>query len=66
MEDNLTSIKDMTIEDLEYLIEEKLLELLGDPDAGLELSEEFKAKLEERLKKAQKRLSHEEVLKRFV
>jgi hypothetical protein len=56
----------MTIEDLEYLIEEKLLELLGDPDAGLELSEEFKAKLEERLKKAQKRLSHEEVLKRFV
>lgn len=66
MEDNLASIKDMTIEDLEYLIEEKLLELLGDPDSGLELKEEFRTKLEERLKKAQKRVSHKEVLKRFV
>ncbi len=28
-------VKDLTIEDLEYLIEQKVLEILGDPDFGL-------------------------------
>lgn len=37
-------------EDLELLIERKVLEILGDPDAGLELRAEFKRRLEQRLK----------------
>ena len=37
-------------EDLELLIERKILEILGDPDAGLELKTEFKRRLEQRLK----------------
>lgn len=47
----MDKIKDMTIEDLEQLIEHKLLEILGDPDSGLQLNKEFKIKLEQRLKK---------------
>jgi hypothetical protein len=58
-------IKDMTIEDLELLIEHKLMEILGDPDSGLQLNKEFKAKLEQRLKKPSERIPHQEVLKRF-
>ena len=50
-------------EDLENLIETKILEILGDPDAGLELREEFKAKLCERQGRASRSVSHEEVLK---
>jgi hypothetical protein len=61
----MAKIKDMTIEDLEQLIENKLLEMLGDSDSGLQLKEEFKTKLEQRLKKPAKRISHQEVLKRF-
>lgn len=57
-------IKDMSVNDLEQLIEHKLLEILGDPDSGLQLKKEFKRKLEQRLKKPSKRISHEEVLKR--
>lgn len=37
-------------EDLELLTERKVLEILGDPDAGLELRAEFKRRLEQRLK----------------
>lgn len=59
-------IKDMSIDDLEQLIEHKLLEILGDPDSGLQLKKEFKIKLEQRLRKPSKRISHEEVLKRFA
>jgi len=59
-------IKDMSVDDLEQLIEHKLLEILGDPDSGLQLQKEFKRKLEQRLKKASKRISPEEVLKRFA
>ena len=44
-------IKDMSVDDLEQLIEHKLLEILGDPDSGLQLQKEFKRKLEQRLKK---------------
>jgi len=35
-------------EDLENMIETKILEIVGDPDAGVELKEDFKAKLRER------------------
>lgn len=59
-------IKDMSIDDLEQLIEHKLLEILGDPDSGLQLKKEFKIKLKQRLRKPSKRISHEEVLKRFA
>lgn len=62
----MTKVKDMTIEDLEQLIEQKFLEILGDPDSGLKLKEEFKRKLERRFKKPSKRVSHQEVLKRFA
>jgi len=41
------------------------LEILGDPDSGLELKDEFKRELKERLKKSSKRTSYEEVVKEF-
>ena len=50
-------------EDLENLIETKILEILGDPNAGLDLREEFKAKLRERQSRTSRSVSHEEVLK---
>ncbi len=50
-------------EDLENMIESKILEILGDPDAGLELKDEFKARLRERQNRASRIVSHEEVLK---
>lgn len=61
----MPKVKDMSTDDLEHFIEQKLLEILGDPDSGLELKEEFRKKLEQRLKEPSKRISHEEVLKRF-
>jgi len=61
----MTKVKDLTIDELEYLVEQKILEVLGDPDSGLELREEFKQELEERLKKPSRKISHEEVLKKF-
>ena len=62
----MAKVKDMTVEDLEQFIEHKFLEILGDPDSGLQLKKEFKIKLEQRLKKPSKRISHEEVLKKFA
>ena len=61
----MTKIKDLSIDDLEYLIEQKVLEILGDPDSGLELRDEFKEELRNRPKGSSRRISHEEVLKRF-
>ena len=58
-------VKDMTTDDLEQFVEQKLLEFLGDPDANLPLKDEFKKKLEQRLRKSGKRISHEKVLKEF-
>jgi hypothetical protein len=46
----MSKVKDLTIEDLEFLIEQKVLEILGDPDSGLELKPEFKRELGRRLK----------------
>jgi len=62
----MAKVKDMTVEDLEQFIEHKFLEILGDPDSGLQLRKEFKTKLEQRLKKPSKRISHEEVLIKFA
>jgi len=62
----MPKVKDMSIDDLEQLIEQKLLELLGDPDSGLQLKEEFRKELEQRLRKPSERISHQEVLKRFA
>jgi hypothetical protein len=62
----MAKLKDMSIDELEHFIEQKLLEVLGDPDSGLQLSEEFKKKLQERLQTPSKRIPHEEVLNRFA
>jgi len=61
----MPKIEDLTIEDLEYLIEQKIFEILGDPDSGLELKDEFKEELRKRLMSSYKRISHEEVIKRI-
>ncbi len=62
----MAKVKDMTIDDIENLIEHKLLEIIGDPDSGLHLKKEFKTKLEQRLEKPSERIPHREVLKRFT
>ena len=62
----MAKAKEISVEDIEHLIENKVLEMLGDPDSGLQLKKEFKAKLEQRLKKPSRRISHQEVMKRFV
>jgi hypothetical protein len=62
----MSMIKDFTVDDLEHLIEQKVLELLGDPDAGLELKQEFKEELSSRLKNHGVEISHQEVIKKFA
>jgi hypothetical protein len=62
----MAQVKEMTIDELEQFIEQKLLEILGDPDSGLQLKPDFKKKLEIRLKKESKRIPHQEVMKRFA
>lgn len=61
----METINQLTIEDLENLIEQKVLEILGDPDTSLNLREEFKKELKSRLKKRLKRTPHQEVMERF-
>ena len=61
----MPKFKEISMDDLEYLIEQKVLEMLGDPDSGLELRDEFKKKLRERLEKPSKRFSHKEVVEKF-
>jgi len=61
----MTNVKDLTIDELEYLIEQKILEVLGDPDSGLELREGFKQELRRRLEKPLSRIPHDEVVKRI-
>ena len=61
----MAGVNEMTIDDLEQFIEQKLLEIFGDPDSGLELKPEFKKKLEQRLKNKSGRTPHKEVMKRF-
>ena len=61
----MRNVKDLTIDELEYLIEQKILEVLGDPDSGLPLKEEFKRELKRRLEKPSRRISHQEVVDRI-
>jgi len=58
-------INQLTNEDLEHLIEQKIIEILGDPDTSLDLREEFRKALKDRLARRLKRIPHQEVLKRF-
>jgi len=64
----MKKVGDMTIEELEHLIEEKILEVLGDPDSGLELRDEVKDRLRSSLaaaERGQKRQSMDEVATLF-
>lgn len=60
----MRKIRDLTEEELELLVERKILEILGDPDQALELREEVKAKIKNRLCDATT-IPHDEVMKRF-
>ena len=57
----MSRVIDMSIDNLEQFIEQKLLEILGDHDSGLQLKEEFRTKLEQRLKKSSKGIPREGV-----
>ncbi len=57
------TVKDLTLDDLDHLIEQKVLEILGDPDSGLELNDDFKQELKRRLKRSSKTIRHEDLLK---
>ena len=61
----MKQIHKMTMEDLDYMIEKKVIEILGDPDLGLELTETFREKLKKRLSSQKERIPHEEVMKRL-
>lgn len=61
----MNNVRDLTIDDLEYLIEQKILEVLGDPDSGLDLKEEFKQELKSRLENPSVRIPHNEVVSRI-
>jgi hypothetical protein len=65
-------VKELTVEEFKKLvqdtIEEKLQELIGDPDAGLELREEVKKRLRNSLaarRRGEKGISIEEVARRL-
>ena len=61
----MPGVKDLTIDELEYLIEQKILEVLGDPDSGLELKPEFKQELKRWLENPSRRIPHHEVVGRI-
>jgi hypothetical protein len=61
----MDTISQLTKDDLENLIEQKVLEILGDPDADLDLRDDFKEKLRSRIEKRVDRIPHQEVMKRF-
>jgi hypothetical protein len=61
----MTNVKDLSMDELEYLIEQKILEVLGDPDSGLQLKEEFQRELKRRLEKHSGRIPHHEVVSRI-
>jgi hypothetical protein len=61
----MNKLSDLTVDDLGELIEQKLIEIIGDPDSGLHLEKGFKEKLERRLRNVPKKVSHDEVLKKF-
>ncbi len=53
----MSKLKELTMDELENLIEQKVLEFFGDPDSGLPVRQEFKEKLSFRLKNSGKRIS---------
>jgi hypothetical protein len=59
----MAKVKDLSVDELELLIEQKILEFFGDPDSSLELKQEFKEELERRLKTPSGKIPHEEVVK---
>lgn len=61
----MDTISQLTKDDLENLIEQKVLEILGDPDGDLDLRDDFKEKLRSRIEKREERIPHQEVMKRF-
>jgi hypothetical protein len=61
----MSKIKDLTVDDLEHLIEQKMLEFFGDPDSGLILRTEFREELQRRLKNQRPKITHQEVISRF-
>ena len=61
----MKTIGAMSLDELENLIEHKILEVFGDPDAGLELREDFKEKLKKRLSVNSMRVSHREAVEKF-
>jgi hypothetical protein len=61
----MKTLDQFTNEDLEHLIEQKIIEILGDPDTSLELRDEFRNELRSRLANRLKRVPHEEVLKKL-
>ena len=51
---------------LENLVEQKVLEFLGDPDSGLSLKKSFLSKLRKNIAQKNRRfVSHADVLKRY-
>lgn len=56
----------LTKKDVEMLVEQKVPELLGDPDSGLSLKEEFKKKLRRRLKNLSDTISHATIVKKYA
>ena len=61
----MTKVKDLTVDELELLIEQKILEVLGDPDSGLPLREEFRQELRRRLADRGDMIPHDEVVGRI-
>jgi len=61
----MTNVEKLAIDELEYLMEQKILEVLGDPDSGLELKPEFKQELKRRLETPSRRIPHPEVVTRI-
>ena len=64
----MTKVKEInhyTLEELNFLIEQKIIEILGDPDYGLELRGDFKQEILKRIRRKHKTIPHEEVLKKF-
>ena len=51
--------------EIELLIEQKVMELLGDPDSGLQLKETFVKTLNERMKKKPARISHQSIIEKY-
>jgi len=56
----------LTKKEIELMIEQKVLELLGDPDNGLQLKEEFKKKINKRLKNLSDTTSHSDIMKKYA